>query len=125
MSRLRFCFDVSMGMIMQLGLVPRMFVVMGSVVSSVIMVMYMWVAAVRVLMNVLVQVFMHMGMGMFMGVFHVSMVMLVFMDMGVLMGMKMFVFMFAFHGKTSLVGIIKHLFASYWLFIPSESTSLT
>ncbi len=97
-----------MGMIMDLGIVPRMRMIMGAVISIVHVVVYMAVMAVFVIMYVLVQMIMRMHVGVFVRMRHISVGVLMGMTMRVFMTVNVFVFMCSFHGtEPPFMGFVK------------------
>jgi len=86
-------------MVVDLGLMGRMFVLMGSMLAGVVMVMHVHILGVAVLMGMLVNMFVNMGVGVFVSVGRAPMGMLMAVGMSVLMGMQMTVLMFTEHNK--------------------------
>ena len=94
--------NISVSVIVHLRLMAGVVVIMVSVLSGMIMIVYVPAPCVRVLVHVLMHVLMGMFVGMLVAVRLAVMRMLVRMRMSVLMGMQMFVFVFSFHGMSSL-----------------------
>jgi hypothetical protein len=86
-------------MIVPFGLMGRVFMVMGSVVAGVVVIMHVDILGVAMLMRMFVDVFVNMGVGVFVSVDGAPMGVLVAMGMGMLMGMQVAVFMFANHKR--------------------------
>jgi hypothetical protein len=87
-------------MVVKLRLMAGVVVIMGPMVSSVLMIMHVGAAAMRVLVEMFMQMLMRVAMGVFMAVFHLPVGMLVGVHMSVLVPVQMFVFVFSFHDSS-------------------------
>jgi hypothetical protein len=86
-------------MLVHLGLMRRMFVLMGAMLPGVVMIMHVRILDVAVLMRMFMDVFVNVRVGVFVGVHRAPMGVLMAMSMGMLMGMQMPVFVFADHNR--------------------------
>jgi len=89
-------------MVVHLGLMRRMFMLMGAVLAGVIMIMHVRILDMAMLMRMFMDVFVNVRVGVFVGMDRAPVSVLMAMSMGMLMGMQMTVFVFANHDKTSL-----------------------
>lgn len=87
----------SMVVSVSLPFMAGMVMVVRSVFSRVVMIMYMGGACVGMLVAVLVQVLMRMNMGMLVRMLFAVVSMLMSVNMGMLVGMQMPMFVFSFH----------------------------
>ena len=85
-------------MVVDLRLVGRMFMAMGSVLAGVVMIMHVHILGVAMLMRMFMDVFMGMGVGVFVGVHGIPMGVRMAVLMGMLMRVQVPVLMFSFHG---------------------------
>jgi hypothetical protein len=93
---------ISVGVSMGFRFMAWMVMVMGSVVTRVVMVVYLGSPAVGVLVQMFVQVLMGVNMGVLMAVHFAVMGMFVGVRMNVVMRMQMLVFVLSFHNYSSL-----------------------
>jgi uncharacterized membrane protein YqaE (UPF0057 family) len=87
----------SMGMLVSLCLMPRMIMIVKSVLSGVAMVVNFRPFAMGVFMKVFMKMFMGMGVGMLVAMFLPVVGVFVRVSMGMLVAMQMFMFVFSFH----------------------------
>lgn len=83
----------------------RMFVIVISVLTDVLMIMGLGIFPVRMLMAVFVRMFVHMRVSVFVAVLHVAMAMFVRMRVRVVVSVKVLMFVLSFHGQDSLQGV--------------------
>jgi|GEM_PF-6926715 len=86
-----------MGMIMDFGVMGRMFMLMRAMLAAVLMVMHMDVTGMRVGVRMFMHVFMLMNVSMFVSMNHLAMAMLMSMYVGMLMIMQVSMFVSPFH----------------------------
>ncbi len=94
--------EISMSVIVGFRFMPRMVMVVSSVVTRVLMVVCLGSTAMGVLMEMFVQVLVAVSMGVFMAVRLAVMGMFVGVRMSVVMSVQMLVFVLSFHDKSSL-----------------------
>ncbi len=100
-------------MLVNLPLMPRMVMVVGSVLSGVTMVVNLGPLAMAVFMKVLMRMFVGMGVGMLVAMFLPIVGVFVRVSMGMLMIMQMLMFVFSFHFKLLETGNSKRINLEY------------